>query len=243
MVILYRDPKGEKIFERTYSASQPTLTHVGDNEVMDRMNELEKHTREMERRLGKYEVSMTWFRYVYCVCVCSNIASANFYHGHIFTALSIQSVTPFRIHSTSFSSSIKIRSGSLNYLTPSSPTHAINPTLSLPVTPLKIPPTSTETKINTANGTSGYLTEGDRSSSASAVERTGMYLCVECIYICSYMYCVYYMYIYLWTHVCAHTHTHTHTHTYLPMSTEKDKTPEQHSDDKPDQQVDIDKMP
>ena len=49
MVILYKDPKGEKIFERTYSVSQ-----TGGNQDVD---ELERHCRELEQRLGRYEVS------------------------------------------------------------------------------------------------------------------------------------------------------------------------------------------
>ena len=48
MVILYKDPKGEKIFERTYSVSQ-----TGGNQDED----LERHCRELEERLGRYEVS------------------------------------------------------------------------------------------------------------------------------------------------------------------------------------------
>lgn len=50
MVILYKDPKGEKIFERTHSISQVTATNCN-------VNELEKHCKELETRLGQYEVS------------------------------------------------------------------------------------------------------------------------------------------------------------------------------------------
>lgn len=56
MIILYRDPKGQKIFERTYSASQPTLTNVENNEIVNSYNELEKHSKDLEIRLAKYEV-------------------------------------------------------------------------------------------------------------------------------------------------------------------------------------------
>ena len=49
MVILYNDPKGEKIFERTYSVSQATATN-------HEFGDLEKHCKELENRLGKYEV-------------------------------------------------------------------------------------------------------------------------------------------------------------------------------------------
>ena len=54
MVILYKDPKGEKIFERTQSVSQ-----TGNYEVD--VDNLEKHCRDLENRLGRYEVSMSFF--------------------------------------------------------------------------------------------------------------------------------------------------------------------------------------
>ena len=50
MVILYKDPKGEKIFERTHSLSQATAMNCD-------VDDLEKHCKELEGRLGKYEVS------------------------------------------------------------------------------------------------------------------------------------------------------------------------------------------
>ena len=52
MVILYKDPKGEKIFERTHSVSQMTATNCN-------FDDLERHCKELESRLGKYEVSLS----------------------------------------------------------------------------------------------------------------------------------------------------------------------------------------
>ena len=52
MVILYKDPQGEKIFERTHSVSQATATNCN-------VDDLERHCKELESRLGKYEVSFT----------------------------------------------------------------------------------------------------------------------------------------------------------------------------------------
>lgn len=52
MVILYKDPKGEKIFERTHSVSQMTVNATNN------CDDLEKYCRELEGRLGKYEVSL-----------------------------------------------------------------------------------------------------------------------------------------------------------------------------------------
>ena len=57
MVILYKDPKGEKIFERTHSVSQMTATNCN-------FDDLEKHCKELENRLGKYEVSLNSNGYV-----------------------------------------------------------------------------------------------------------------------------------------------------------------------------------
>ena len=60
MSSLYRDPKGEYIFERSDSMRRPTLTGVStlnDNE-RERMMELERHCRDIESRLAKYEVCM-----------------------------------------------------------------------------------------------------------------------------------------------------------------------------------------
>lgn len=54
MVILYKDPKGEMIFNQTtHSQSQLTNQIVADEQII----ELEKHCREIEQRLGKHEVS------------------------------------------------------------------------------------------------------------------------------------------------------------------------------------------
>jgi len=57
MVILYRDPKGERIFERSNSMRHNTITGVSlSDQERDRMMELEKHCRDLEGRLSKYEV-------------------------------------------------------------------------------------------------------------------------------------------------------------------------------------------
>ena len=63
MVILYRDPKGKRIFRSEYLASNPisqsAVTNVASEDLLvDRTNELEKYSQELEQRLQKYEVSM-----------------------------------------------------------------------------------------------------------------------------------------------------------------------------------------
>lgn len=58
MLSLYRDPKGQYIFERSDSMRRPTLTGVStlNDHERDRMMELERHCRDIESRLAKYEV-------------------------------------------------------------------------------------------------------------------------------------------------------------------------------------------
>ncbi len=58
MVILYKDPKGEKIFERGQSQGTLNTSAIDDaNRVSDeQFQNLEKHCVELEGRLGKYEV-------------------------------------------------------------------------------------------------------------------------------------------------------------------------------------------
>ena len=58
MLSLYRDPKGEYIFERSDSMRRPTLTGVStlNDHERERMMELERHCRDIESRLAKYEV-------------------------------------------------------------------------------------------------------------------------------------------------------------------------------------------
>ena len=51
MVMLYKDPKGEKIFDR--GQSQGTLNNIDDTNVED----LEQHCLDLEKRLSNYEVS------------------------------------------------------------------------------------------------------------------------------------------------------------------------------------------
>ena len=61
MVILYKDPEGKKIFERTYSVSQATATNCN-------VEDLEKHCKDLENRLGKYEVSSTAWLMILVSC-------------------------------------------------------------------------------------------------------------------------------------------------------------------------------
>ena len=58
MVILYKDPRGEFIFNRSMSQAAGTVTSLNDAE-RDRLRDLEVHCREIESRLGKYEVKLT----------------------------------------------------------------------------------------------------------------------------------------------------------------------------------------
>ena len=55
MVILYKDPKGENIFERGQSQGTLNLTAV-DAASKNELGDLEKYCTELEGRLGKYEV-------------------------------------------------------------------------------------------------------------------------------------------------------------------------------------------
>ena len=55
MVILYKDPKGENIFERTNTLSQLSAMK-GSVIELDRERMLEKRVQDLERRLRKYEV-------------------------------------------------------------------------------------------------------------------------------------------------------------------------------------------
>lgn len=63
MVILYKDPKGENIFERAQSQGTLNLTAVGDSK--NEFGDLEKHCTELEGRLGKYEVSANHNTFMY----------------------------------------------------------------------------------------------------------------------------------------------------------------------------------
>jgi len=57
MIILYKDPRGEYIFNRSMSQAQATLTGMSLSDAeRDRLHDLERHCRELEARLGKYEV-------------------------------------------------------------------------------------------------------------------------------------------------------------------------------------------
>ena len=56
MVILYKDPRGEFIFNRSMSQAAGTVTSLNDAE-RDRLHDLEVHCRDIESRLGKYEVN------------------------------------------------------------------------------------------------------------------------------------------------------------------------------------------
>jgi gamma-aminobutyric acid type B receptor len=54
MVILYKDPRGEFIFNRSMSQVQGTITSLNDAE-RDKLRDLEVYCRDIESRLGKYE--------------------------------------------------------------------------------------------------------------------------------------------------------------------------------------------
>ena len=60
MIILYKDPKGEKIFDRGQSQGTLNLTTIEDNKL-DQVNGLERHCQDLENRLGKYEVNLIRF--------------------------------------------------------------------------------------------------------------------------------------------------------------------------------------
>ena len=55
MVILYKDPKGENIFERNNTLSQLSAVK-GSFIELDKERMLERRVRDLEMRLGKYEV-------------------------------------------------------------------------------------------------------------------------------------------------------------------------------------------
>lgn len=55
MVILYKDPHGEKIFNRSMSQALPTMS-MSDAE-RERLRDLTLHCKDLESRLSKYEVS------------------------------------------------------------------------------------------------------------------------------------------------------------------------------------------
>ena len=57
MVILYKDPKGEKIFDRGQSQGTLNLT-AADEARIEQFGDLEKHCLDLESRLAKYEVSL-----------------------------------------------------------------------------------------------------------------------------------------------------------------------------------------
>lgn len=79
MVILYKDPKGEKIFERTHSVSQMTATNCN-------FDDLEKHCKQLESRLGKYEVSFN--SNVICHSTIHNIYFQPIYANHCYILIS-----------------------------------------------------------------------------------------------------------------------------------------------------------
>lgn len=56
MVLLYKDPDGEKIFDRGHSQATLNAT-IADDAKIEQYNDLEHHCIELERRLGNYEVS------------------------------------------------------------------------------------------------------------------------------------------------------------------------------------------
>lgn len=60
MVILYKDPRGEFIFNRSMSQVHGTITGMSLNDSeREKLRDLEVHCRDIESRLAKYEVSNT----------------------------------------------------------------------------------------------------------------------------------------------------------------------------------------
>lgn len=62
MVILYKDPKGENIFDRGQSQATLNITSADDDKI--ELSEIQKHCLDLETRLGKYEVKII-FSYLY----------------------------------------------------------------------------------------------------------------------------------------------------------------------------------
>lgn len=59
MVILYKDPRGEFIFNRGMSQMQITNTGMSLNDTeREKLRDLEVHCRDIENRLSKYEVNI-----------------------------------------------------------------------------------------------------------------------------------------------------------------------------------------
>lgn len=59
MVILYKDPRGEFIFNRGMSQMQITNTGMSLNDSeREKLRDLEVHCRDIENRLSKYEVNI-----------------------------------------------------------------------------------------------------------------------------------------------------------------------------------------
>lgn len=60
MVSLYKDPRGEFVFNRSMSQMPGTITGMSLNDSeREKLRDLEIHCRDIESRLGKYEVSMS----------------------------------------------------------------------------------------------------------------------------------------------------------------------------------------
>lgn len=75
MVILYKDPKGENIFDG--GQSQGTLNiSSGDDKI--ELSDLQKHCLDLETRLGKYEVSSMVF-----ACQIHQIGYCEFTHPYL----------------------------------------------------------------------------------------------------------------------------------------------------------------
>jgi len=56
MVMLYKDPMGEKIFD--HGQTQQTINTGADDYKIENYNELEQHCRALEDRLKKHEVRL-----------------------------------------------------------------------------------------------------------------------------------------------------------------------------------------
>lgn len=65
MVILYKDPRGEFIFNRGMSQMQITNTGMSLNDSeREKLRDLEVHCRDVENRLSKYEVNIVCINYM-----------------------------------------------------------------------------------------------------------------------------------------------------------------------------------
>ena len=60
MVNLYKDPKGEHIFKHSMSQYHPTNTYTLSDAEREKLRNLERHCKDLETRLGRYEVKILY---------------------------------------------------------------------------------------------------------------------------------------------------------------------------------------